>query len=67
MRPIVAVTAVSLCLWYGILKGAVAVTDEMAPSFLPNAKEQLHRTIQKAETHVRARLAYYRTKWRIPA
>ena len=66
MRPILAVTAVSLCLWYGIISGATALTYEFAPTLIPGAKHKLHKSFAKAEAHVRARLAYYRTKWRIP-
>ena len=67
MRPIVAVTAVSLCLWAGIIWGAMAVTDELAPSLIPAAKQRLHATLVVAETHVRTRIAYYKSKLRIPA
>ena len=67
MRPILLVTAVSMCLWYGIISGATAITYQFAPSFIPGAKLKLHKSFAKAEAKVRARLAYYRTKWRIPA
>ena len=67
MRPIVAVAAVSLCLWYGIVCGVVAATDEFAPNLIPVAKHRLVATFDIAKTHVRTRIAYYRSKFRIPA
>ena len=67
MRPILLVTAVSLCLWYGIISGATALTYQFAPSLIPVAKLKLHKSYARAEAKVRARLAYYFTKWRIPA
>ena len=67
MRPIVAVTAVSLCLWGGIIWGSLALTDEFAPSFIPGAKHKLHATLIVAETHVLTRIAYYRSRFRLPA
>lgn len=67
MRPIIAVAAVSICLWCGIIWCAVSLTNQMAPAFLPGAQQTLHATLAKAERHVRKRLAFFRAKRWIPA
>ena len=65
MRPWVAVTAVSLCLWCGIAWLAIAATNQLAPGFLHAAKNKVNASIAKVETRVQ--LAFYRTIWRDPA
>ena len=66
MRPIVAVMAVSLCLWGGMVWTVLALTDEFAPSFIPGAQHKLHATLVVAETHLLTRIAYYRSRFRFP-
>ena len=65
MRPIVAVTAVSICLWCGIVWSAVAATNIVAPGFLHAAKNKVNTSIARVESRVQ--LALYRTIWHGPA
>ena len=49
MRVILLVSALSLCLWYGLLQGALTVSDYVMPSFIPNAKHKVHEAVIRAK------------------
>ena len=54
MRSILPATILSLFLWYGLLQGAIVVSNHLVPSFIPNAKHTVHEAVVKAKRRVLA-------------
>ena len=54
MRSILPATILSLFLWYGLLQGAIVLSNHLVPSFIPNAKHTVHEAVVKAKRRVLA-------------
>ena len=54
MRSILPAVVLSLCLWYGLLQGAIIISNHVMPSFIPNAKHRMHEAVVKARRLVLA-------------
>ena len=54
MRMVLLASVLSLCLWYGLLQGALTVSEIVMPSFIPNAKHQVHAAVKRAKRLVLA-------------